>query len=394
MKVAIFDPFSGAGGDMIVATLLGVSLSESDLMYIVKSLNLNIDFEIKSVNVEGISAKKVCVSTLNNEDRSFKDVVKIIENSELDNAVKNDSIAIFEILAKAEAKVHGKNFENAKFHEVGADDAIFDIVASVIGIRRLIDDGFRFYSNPIVLGSGYTEFSHGKYPVPAPATLEIVKDSQLEVLFNVGDGELFTPTAAAILSYYCKGPIKSPVKVKSITYGAGTRKNELPNVLRLILGYSPYSGEIAVIETLVDDVSGEIVGYAVDELLKVDGVFDVSVVPAYSKKSRLSALIKIVGDISRSEEIAAELMKLTGTLGVRIIPVYHRIAAERRLLEKEVEIKGKKFRIRYKVSSPSFKRIKPEFDDVADIARKLGMPILEVYKEVLKVLEHDDTHGE
>ncbi len=394
MKVAIFDPFSGAGGDMIVATLLGVSLSESDLMYIVESLNLKIDFEIKDVNVGGISAKKVYVKSLINEDKNFKDVVEIIKNSKLDNTTKNDSIAIFEILAKAEAKVHGKNFENAKFHEVGADDAIFDVVASVTGIRRLINDGYEFYANPVVLGSGYTEFSHGVYPVPAPATLEIVKNSQLEILFNVGDGELFTPTAAAIFSYYCKGPVKFPVKVESITYGAGTRKNKLPNVLRLILGHSPYSNEIALIETLVDDVTGEIIGFAIDELLKVEGVYDVSIVPTYSKKSRLSALIKIVGDISRSEEIAAELMKLTGTLGVRIIPVYHRIATERELLEKEIEIKGKKFKVRYKVSRPSFRRIKPEFDDVADIARKLDMPILEVYREVLRVLENDNTDRE
>ena len=181
MRVAIFDAFNGAGGDMIISTLIGTSLWNDDLDNIIENLGLNVSFTIKNVIVKGIHAKRVVVEG-ERVDRRFEEVVAIVKSSPLDEEVKRESIAIFERIAKAEGKIHGKDFRKAVFHEVGSDDAIFDVVASVTGILRLKREGYRFFATPIRLGSGFIEMHHGRYAVPAPATLEILSNSSLEVV--------------------------------------------------------------------------------------------------------------------------------------------------------------------------------------------------------------------
>jgi hypothetical protein len=396
MKVAIFDPFNGAGGDMIVASLLGLSLSENDLKSVVNSLNLSVEFEVKDVVLKGIKAKKVRVLPADQiggskTTRKFKEVLKILESSKIDPGVRKDVSAIFRILAEAEARVHGyANVLEATFHEVGSDDAIFDIVSAATGLRRLAEMGYTFYSTPVRLGSGFVEITHGKYPVPAPATVEILKNSSLEVMFG-GEGELFTPTAAAILSYYCKGNLIYPFSVEGVYYGAGSRETEAPNLLRLILGSSYFHDSVVIIEANIDDVSGEIMGYAVSKLQNLDGVLDVFAVTGLGKKSRVSTLLRVIVEQERAEKVGGEIMKLTGTLGVRMIPIYHRMVSERQEEKIEVEIEGKKFYVRVKFSEPDFHHIKPEFDDVARIAEDLGLPIFQVYRKIVRVLEDADT---
>lgn len=179
--------------------------------------------------------------------------------------MKEDAKKILEILAKAEGVVHGRDYRNATFHELGGDDAIFDIVCSAMGIRRLIEEGYRIFANPIRTGRGFVEFSHGRYPVPTPVVLEILKNSKLEVIFE-GNLELLTPTASAILAYYCEGVLRQPLKVERISYGAGSYESDVPNVLRLILGSVEIHDSIAVIETNLDDLSCEEVGFALERL--------------------------------------------------------------------------------------------------------------------------------
>ncbi len=391
MKVAIFDAFNGAGGDMIVASLLNTSLAESDLQEVVRILKLDIDFEVIEVNVRGIAAKRVVVKERGGE-RKYREVVELVDKSPLDEKIKLDAKAIFKILAEAEASVHGVDVDSVIFHEVGSDDAIFDIVCSAVGIRRLIEDGYTFFANPIRLGSGFIEFSHGTYPVPAPATLEVLRSSRLEVIFD-GEGELLTPTAAAIMSYYCKGTFRYPLRVGDVSYGAGSRESEVPNLLRLVLGEAAFHDSVAVVETTIDDVGGEFLGFAADRLMKADGVLDVTLVPAYGKKGRPCVIFKVITAMERSEEIAAELMRLTGSLGVRILPVYHRIVAERESEVVDVTIFGRKFPLRVKKSKPSFSHVKVEFDDVIRIADELSLPPLRVYREIMRVLEDADPDG-
>ena len=393
MKVAIFDPFNGAAGDMIISTLLQSALSRSDLDEVVNSLDLNIDFEIVDVVVRGIKAKKLTVVEKGAKERSYREVVDLIEKAEIDEGVKSDALKIFKILAEAEGKVHGKNFEDAVFHEVGSDDAIFDIVCSAMGFRRLAETGYSFYSMPVLTGRGFVEFSHGKYPVPAPAVMEILRNSRLKAVFD-GEGELLTPTGAAILSYYCKNFPTMPVKVESVYYGAGSRETVVPNLLRLILGKVQLHDSISMIETTIDDISGEILGYAVEKLLEAEGVLDVSIIPAFGKKTRPSSIIRVIAGMERAEEVAAEVMRLTGSLGVRIFPVYHRAIAERSVGSVKVRIAGREFEVRFKRSSPGFKHVKPEFDDVARIADETNLPVHVVYRRVMKVLEDANTEWE
>ncbi|MEM4616186.1 MAG: nickel pincer cofactor biosynthesis protein LarC [Archaeoglobaceae archaeon] len=375
MKVAIFDAFNGASGDMIISSLLGISLSEIDLKEVVETLKLDLRFKVKEVKKRGISAKRIFVEELKTE-RSFSEVIKLIENSKLEHTIKEDSKKIFERIAIAEGRVHGRDYRKAVFHEVGSDDAIFDVVCSAKGIRRLMSEGYRFFASPIRLGGGFVETSHGKYPVPAPAVLEILKDSKLEVIF-CGEKELLTPTASAILAHYCEGTFNYPLRIEKISYGAGSYETEAPNVLRLILGFSEVSDSIAVIETLVDDLSGEEIGYALEKLRAEN--LDVIAIPVIAKKSRPAVKIEVLARLENAEEVAMNVMRETGSLGARIIPVYHRMIAERTLEEKDVEIEGKKFKVRFKISK-ALGTAKPEFEDVAKIAKELNLPIYSVYK--------------
>ncbi len=390
MKIAIFDPFNGAAGDMIIATLLDLSLSKSDLEYVVTALNLDIEFEVVRVNVRGIEARKVVVREQSTGERTYGEVVDLISRAEIDEAVKSDAIKIFRILAEAEARIHGKKFEDAVFHEVGADDAIFDIVCSAVGFRKLAKRGYTFYSMPLMTGRGFVMFSHGKYPVPVPAVLEILKNSGLKAIFD-GEGELLTPTGVAILAYYCTDFPTIPVRVREVRYGAGSRDTEVPNLLRLLLGESFNHDSISVVETTIDDVSGEVVGYAVERLLNFEGVLDVSLIPAFGKKMRPSSILRVIAKIEKAEDVAAEIMRLTGSLGVRILPVYHRVIAERESGVVKVEVAGREFEVRFKRSLPGFSHVKPEFDDVARIADETNLPFHVVYRKVMRVLEDADT---
>ncbi|MEM4456998.1 MAG: nickel pincer cofactor biosynthesis protein LarC [Archaeoglobaceae archaeon] len=383
MKVAIFDAFNGASGDMIIASLLGVTLKEQDLKKVVQSFSLELSFEIREVRKRGVVATRIEIEEKRKE-RKFVEVLELLERADIDAKVREDAKSIFEILAKAEGAVHGRDYRSAMFHEVGSDDAIFDVVCSAIGIRRLLDDGYRIFANPIRLGSGFVATSHGTLPVPTPAVLEILKNSRLKVLFD-GKGELLTPTATAILSYYCEGVFRYPLEVERISYGAGSYETEVPNVLRLILGFSELSDSVAVLETVVDDLSAEELGFALEKLREIS--LDVIAVPVVGKKSRSATLIKLITKLENAEEMALKLMKETGSLGVRIIPVYHRMIADREIKEKEVFLEDRRFKVRFKISK-TLGTVKPEFEDVVKIAKELDMPIFKIYR----LLRCEDVH--
>ena len=373
--MAIFDCFSGAAGNMIVGTLLNISLNKQDLEEVVKKLDLSIDFGIKKVKRSGIQANMIDVKEETCE-REFREVVRIIESSEIDKGVKKDSIEIFKRLAEAEGRVHGRDYKKAVFHEVGSDDAVFDIVCSVIGIRRLKEKGYRIFTTPITTGRGFAESSHGKIPVPAPAVLEIVKNSKLKLIFS-GDGELLTPTAAAILAHFSEGEFLLPMSVHEISYSAGKRNESNSNLLRLILGTSTFRDEIVVIETNVDDMSPEDMAYAVEKLSRT--CHDVSVIPVTGKKGRPGWILKAITDFERAEEVAEEIMISTTSIGVRIIPVYHRVKAARKEETVTTRMREKTFNVRLKKSDYTSK---PEFEDLKRIAEETGMSLAEIRKIV------------
>ncbi|MFO7967623.1 MAG: nickel pincer cofactor biosynthesis protein LarC [Archaeoglobaceae archaeon] len=381
MRLAIFDTFSGAGGDMIVSVLIGAALNENELHRIVDELNLNVNIRVENIVQKGISATRTVVNDDKKIERAYTEVIDLISSSQLPDNVKRDSKKIFEKIARAEGKVHGREYQKAVFHEVGSDDAVFDVVASVTGLLRLKEEGYSFYTTPVRLGSGSVDIRHGEYPVPAPATVEILKDSKLEVLME-GTGELFTPTAAAILSHFCEGSFRQPFKVENVVYGAGSRElSRKPNVLRLITGKVAEHDSVVVLETLIDDISGELVAHAMEKV--GEDVLDISAIPATGKKGRPAVILRAIVEFSRSEEVGQKIISETGSLGVRIYPVYHRLAAHREEKEVEVELNQKKFKVRVKESG---QLLKPEFEDVKRISETLNIPLIVAYRKVLQQL--------
>lgn len=365
---------------MIVSVLTGTSLSQNDLHSLVNELNLNIGIRVESTLEEGISATKILVDD-EKVERVYTDVLELINNSSLPENVKSESSDIFKKIAQAEGKIHDRDYQKAVFHEVGSDDAIFDVVASVTGILRLKEQGYSFYTTPIRLGSGSVDMHHGKYPVPAPATVEILKGSNLEVLMGE-EGELFTPTAAAILSHFCQGSFRQPFKVENVVYGAGSKDlSNQPNVLRLITGKVLEHDSVVVLETLIDDTSGELVAHAMEKL--EEDVLDINAIPATGKKGRPAVILRAIVEFSKSEEVGEKIISETGSLGVRIYPVYHRLAAHREVREVEVEIDQKGFKIRVKQSG---QLLKPEFEDVKKISETLNIPLIVAYRKVLQQL--------
>jgi len=381
MKVAIFDCFSGASGDMIIASMLDLALEESDLEDVRRVLKLDLDFKIKEVSKKGIKAKRVEVMEMRKK-RSYEEVVKLIEESRLNGGLKNHVLKIFERLAIAESKVHGKDYKKAVFHEVGSDDAIFDIVCSAKGILELKKNGYRVYTTPVNAGRGFVESEHGMYPVPAPATLEIVRMSNLKISIE-GEGELLTPTGAAILAHFSEGEPNFSFYVERISYGAGYKEWEVPNLLRLILGKSFEKDEVVVIETTVDDMTGEDLRYAMDVIMKES--HDVYAIPGIGKKGRPCFEIKAVCDAERAERVAELILRQTSTLGVRILPFYHRIKVSREVKNMRLKIGEKEYSVRVKVSDYGFK---PEFEDIKRISEESGLSIEEVRRAVeLKIYE-------
>ena len=380
MRVAIFDPFSGASGNMIVGSMVGITLSESDLEDVVKRLNLDIEFKVREVNKKGISAKYVEVRERSNP-RKFKEIVELIKNSKLDNNVKEESLKIFERLARAEGKIHGRDYREAFFHELGSDDAVFDIVSATIGIQRLKERRYRIFTTPVRVGGGFIEIDHGRYPIPTPATLEVLKGSKVEIAFG-GEGELLTPTGAAILSHFSEGNPNFTFEVEEVSYGAGKMDLEIPNVLRLILGVSQDSDGITILETTIDDMSGEHLSYALKKI--AEKCYDVNLIQAMGKKGRPCYILKAITDFGRSDIVAEEILKHTTSIGVRIYPIYHRVKARRRIDNVNVLINGKRYSVRVKISDYS---VKPEFEDIVKIAEETGMSLKEIVRRVERELD-------
>ncbi len=366
---------------MVVSVLIRTALNESELHSLADELNLNINIRVENIVGKGISATKTTVNDDKKVERSYEEVIELINSSQLPESVKRESNKIFEEMARAEGKVHGRDYQKAVFHEVGSDDAIFDVVASVTGLLRMREEGYSFYTTPVRLGSGSVDIHHGEYPVPAPATVELLKGSKLEVLME-GEGELFTPTAAAILSHFCEGSFRQPFKVENVVYGAGSRELERkPNVLRLITGKATEHDSVVVLETLIDDTSGELVAHAMEKV--GEEVLDISAIPATGKKGRPAVILRAIVEFSKSEEVGEKIISETGSLGVRIYPVYHRLASHREVREVEVDLNQQKFRVRVKESG---QLLKPEFEDVKRISETLNIPLIVAYRKVLQQL--------
>ncbi|MFC7139154.1 nickel pincer cofactor biosynthesis protein LarC [Halosimplex aquaticum] len=315
--------------------------------------------------------------------RTYAEVVELVESMALPERVERDALAVFELLGEAEASVHGTDLTETHFHEVGADDAIADVV----GVSLLLDDldVERVVTTPLATGGGEVSMSHGTYPVPAPAVVEIAERADWSLRGGPVERELLTPTGAALLAHFAEGVAELPnLDVTASGYGAGGYDfDRYPNVIRAIVG----TGEgglsrdaITVLETNLDDATPEVLG-GLQESLADAGARDVSVIPATMKKSRPGHLVKVVVKPEDAQRVARRLAEETGTLGVREHGAGHRWIADREIRTVEIEVEGSTYGVDVKLGTDgdgTVFDVSAEYDDAAAVARETGLPVREV----------------
>ena len=381
MRIAYFDLVSGISGDMTVAALLDLGVPRKRLQEELGKL-AGVDFRIRvgRKTVNGIRAIRFQVTAAKGQPRrSWSGIRGLIERSRLSAEVKDRSIAVFSKLAEAEAKVHRVAPEDVHFHEVGAVDSIVDIVAAGVATCYLEIDSFA--CSVVPLGRGLTRSLHGVLPVPAPATLELLKGFPVE---DAGlDAENVTPTGAAILSALVTEKGEAPaMRIERTGYGAGTLEfPDRPNVLRIVLGESePALGRdrMLVMETHIDDMNPEIYDYVL-ECLFAAGARDVTLSPVQMKKNRPGTLLRILAEPELRDTLAGIVLRETSTLGVRCYPV------DRLVLRREVrKLKTRFGTLTVKVAEEpgGGKRATPEYDEARKIAVSRKVPLQAIYDEV------------
>lgn len=376
-----FDCLSGTAGDMTVAALLDLGVPVSVLEEAVAALRLNgvrLLVQRGLVGALGATRFEVVVEAAQSE-RTYAQIVRLIEDSSLDEAVKGRALGAFRRLGEAEAAVHRTALEHVHFHEVGAVDAIVDIVGAAAAFEFL---GARAVASPVPLGRGFVQSRHGPLPLPAPATLLCLRgfetrDAGLEV-------ELVTPTGAALLAEFCDGSAHWPgFTPLEVGYGAGTRVlPDRPNVLRLVLGTSGPASKmhpVSLLEMNLDDMTAETVAFALEQVLRV-GALDAWLTPITMKKSRPGWTFSVLARPEQVPEVLRLLLRETSTLGVRQSTWY------RHELERRVEILESEWGpVSFKVGEGDAPKFKPELEDAARIARSTGLPLVIVLQRLTRL---------
>ncbi len=381
-RVAYFDCFSGASGDMILGALLDAGLPFEALQAEVAKIALPegaFSIEAHRVQRAGFAATKLDVIVSEPpRHRSLGEVLDIVRRSGLPEADHQRIESVFQLLGEVEAQVHGTSVEDVELHEVGAVDALVDVSGAIAGLRLLgIED---VYVSPLPLGRGEGRGAHGTFPLPAPATLALVARAGAPIVEGEGPrGELVTPTGAALLTTL--GRFQRPgMTLDKIGYGAGGRDPaDRPNVLRVWLGETEPSGKrLRIVETNVDDMSPELLAYAQESLLAA-GAADVWFTPITMKKSRPAVMVSVLCREALESTVVGLLLRETSTLGVRVRDV-SRYEAERELFEFESSLGAAVVKLkRLPGEAP---RVSPEYEVCRRIAQERSLPLSEVYRIV------------
>ena len=394
MKIAYFDCFSGISGDMILGALLDAGLPLADLNREITKLGVqDVAIECESTARHAIAATraKVCVAgapladaehhldlsgepTHAHPHAHLKDITSRIAASRLDDIVKERSIRVFERLCAAEAEVHNAAPAEVGLHEVGALDALIDVVGAVAGLQLLAVE--EVCASPLRFGTGFVRCAHGRYPVPVPGVLALCRDVPTEQTDI--RAELVTPTGAAIITTLARsfGP-QPPFCQQAVGYGAGRRDLEdIPNLLRLRLGERVSARErVLLIEANIDDMNPEVYGYLFDRLL-AQGACDVYATPVLMKKGRPGNVLSVLAPAGRLDELAAIVLQETTTIGLRYYEV------ERRVLERQIRAVATSYgEVNVKFSCiDEHRRAAPEYEDCARLAQQHQVPLLSVYE--------------
>ena len=433
MRTLAFDGRTGASGDMLMGALVAAGADPGVLDDL--AAQLPVTYRVHDVDRNGITATKVDVvhEDATDEDRtdengdhddhehdhedhehehdhdghgdhdhshdhvhgdsseghgasrSYTAVVEFVESLDLPSGVREDALAVFELLGEAEASVHGVELVETHFHEVGTDDAIADVVGACalvhdLGVERVV-------TTPVSVGGGTVEMAHGTYPVPAPAVMELAERADWQVRGGPIDAELLTPTGAALLAHCADGVESLPsMTVDASGYGAGSKSFAAhPNVLRASVGDAGdglRQEDVAVLETNLDDATPEVLG-SIQGALADAGAYDVTIVPTTMKKSRPGHLVKVVCSPADADAVARRLAEETGTLGVRATGTSHRWVAERAFVDDAIVVDGETYEVPVKVASDADGVVydaSTEYEDAVEVSRESGVPVREVVR--------------
>jgi pyridinium-3,5-bisthiocarboxylic acid mononucleotide nickel chelatase len=382
MKIAYLDCFSGISGDMLLGALLDGGLPFDELKQGLCTLPLQ-GYKLQVLKEERnhLFGTRFLVQVEEDKHcaRTFADVRTIISTSGLSEWVKEKSIQVFESLAVAEGKIHGCRPQDVHFHEVGAVDSIIDIVGAHIGVEAL---GITtLYGSALPLGAGFVESRHGPIPVPAPATIALLRGIPV---YDAGvKGELVTPTGAALLKGLARAfGLMPPMTVDQIGYGVGSRNlADRPNLLRILLGTEAqelYTDTVIILESNLDDTSPEWLGFLMGRLLEA-GALDVTFCPVQMKKNRPGVLLQVVGKPHQKDLFMEMIFRESTTLGVRF--TYSQRKTLERSLE-EVDSPWGKIMVKKVVLPEGSQRLLPEYEACRTIAEEKGIPIRDIYSWV------------
>lgn len=382
MRLLVIDPGFGAAGDMMCGALLAAGADRDTVLRAMQPAAP--ELSVSQVIRCGMPACYVRTHA-GPAHRTPAEVLAIVRAADAPAAAIDLAVRVFTRIAAAEEQVHGTH--HVHFREVGADDAIADVLGACTALVTLGVDAVHIL--PLSVGSGTTVCAHGTMPVPAPATAEILRNANLRVVTSGFSGELCTPTGAALLAEFSAsfGTDEHPGRLVSVGCGAGTRDPaDHPNVLRVMImeTESPLFGPaVDVLETNVDDVSGELLSDVVSSLMDA-GARDACLVPIIMKKGRPGYLVRVIALPEDSERLARLLARETGSLGIRCMPMVHRFVADRRISSETVVVNGNTFTVDVKTAFMDGKPYsrKAEFDQVRDAADAAGVSVRDMKRVV------------
>jgi uncharacterized protein (TIGR00299 family) protein len=384
MKILYCDCYSGISGDMFLAGLLDAGLPLEELSDQLAKLNLAEPF---SLRIEKVRRGPIAASLLHvdfdeksegSEWRHLEHIQSLIKDSGLKDSVKVKSVEIFTRLAEAEAHVHGTTVDEVHFHEVGAIDSLIDIVGACAGLDSLKIE--RVFASALPIGTGQVETRHGPLPVPAPATLELMRVAHMPVVASPARMELVTPTGAAILA--CLASFQQPsMSIEAVGIGAGQKEMPWPNILRVIIGESNDDQTVAMvqIETNIDDMNPQVFGHVMNRLFSA-GALDVYFTPIFMKKNRPATMLSIIAHKHDEAGLAQIILEETTTFGVRVQPIY-RYEADRSVIN-VITVYGE-IPVKLKILGGKTVQAAPEYDDCIRLAGEYQVPLMVVYQAAL-----------
>ncbi|GAP64282.1 hypothetical protein ARMA_2705 [Ardenticatena maritima] len=383
--LAYIDAQAGVSGDMLLGALVDVGWPLDALRTTVERLHLPREkWRVWAESVQRGALRATLVHVETDEEhhhRHLPDIRAMIEAADLPEAVKQGAIGVFTRLAEAEAHVHGIAVEKVHFHEVGALDAIIDIVGVVAGFHAL---GItQVYASPVPLAHGWANTAHGRIPLPAPATLELLAAVNAPTRPAPGEGELVTPTGAALLAHLARFE-QPPMRIQRVGYGAGQKTFPWPNVVRLWLGASDDEGPLRLLETNIDDMNPELFGTLPERLLAA-GALDVWFTPVQMKKGRPGVVVQVLARAADEARLATLLLRETTTLGVRVHDV-RRYEAARDF--QTVQTPYGAVRVKRKHLNGRTVGAMPEFEECRRLAEAHNVPVRDVYEAAFAAAQH------